>query len=376
MKSSYKRLGDFIEPVDEFNVGNQIEQLLGISNKKHFQKSQTNTIGIDLSKYRVVRDNHFAFNRATTRNSDKISIALKQGGDCIVSPSYRIFKSKDENKLHSEYLWMWFTRPEFDRYARFKSHGSAHEFFDMDEMQEVMLPIPHINKQREIVEEYNTIQNRIQLNEQLIRNLEETAQAIYREWFVEGIDLENLPEGWRVGLIRDLCNYSQNRISIENLSIENYISTENMLQERGGVTIASNLPNTSTTTGFEIGNILISNIRPYFKKVWLANFDGGCSNDVLCLVPKSNIPSLYLYQVVEKDDFFEYVMAGSKGTKMPRGDKKWIMEYPTIIPNKELLGKFNKLASAIQNDIFIKKTENQKLTELKELLLSRLATVV
>lgn len=375
MKSSYKRLGEYIEPVDEFNVGNEIKQLLGISNKKHFQKSQTNTIGIDLAKYRVVRDNHFAFNRATTRNSDKISIALKQGGDCIVSPSYRIFRSEDENKLNSEYLWMWFCRPEFDRYARFKSHGSAHEFFDMDEMQEVTLPIPHINKQREIVAEYNTIQNRIQLNEQLIQKLEETAQAIYREWFVEGIDLENLPEGWEIGLVKDLCSYSQNRISIENLCLENYISTENMLQERGGVTKANNLPNASTTTRFEIGNILISNIRPYFKKVWLANFNGGCSNDVLCLVPKSNIPSLYLYQVVEKDDFFEYVMAGSKGTKMPRGDKKWIMDYPVVIPDTELLKKFNKLANTIQNDIFIKKTENQKLTELKDLLLSKLASV-
>ena len=185
MRSNYKRLGDYIEPCNEKNTGNLIKELRGISNQKFFQKAKTNTIGIDLSKYRVVRTGQFAFNRATTRNGDKISIALREKEDCIVSPSYRMFKSKDENVLNSEYLMMWFRRPEFDRYARFKSHGSAHEFFDLDEMYEVELPIPSIEKQRAIVKEYNTIVNRIKLNEQLNQKLEETAQALYKHWFVD-----------------------------------------------------------------------------------------------------------------------------------------------------------------------------------------------
>lgn len=196
MKSNYKRLGAYIEPVNQLNDGMEVNELLGISNQKFFQNSHTNTIGIDLSTYRIVRTGQFAYNRATTRNGDKISIALRQGEDCIVSPSYRIFKSKDENVLNSEYLMMWFRRPEFDRYARFKSHGSAHEFFEWEEMCNVTLPIPHIDKQREIVKEYNTIQSRINLNQLLIQKLEETAQAIYKQWFVEGVDLENLPGGW------------------------------------------------------------------------------------------------------------------------------------------------------------------------------------
>ena len=374
MKLNYKPLGEYIEPVNKLNDGMEVKELLGISNQKVFQNSHTNTIGIDLQLYRIVRTNQFAYNRATTRNGDKISIALRQGDDCIVSPSYRIFRSRTEEKLNSEYLMMWFRRPEFDRYARFKSHGSAREIFDWEEMCGTLLPIPHITKQREIVKEYNVIQNRIALNQQLIQKLEETAQAIYREWFVEGIDLENLPEGWRIGTMNDLCEYSSKRISIKELDLDNYISTENMMQERGGVTVASNLPNTSNVINFKIGNILISNIRPYFKKIWLASFNGGCSNDVLCIVPKSNIPSLYLYQNPEKDNSFEYVMAGSKGTKMPRGDKKWIMNFPAIIPSKQLLEKFNEFAASMQSN-HIKKNENQKLTELKDLLLSKLATI-
>lgn len=163
----------------------KVKQLLGINNEKYFTKAKTNTIGIDLSTYRIVRSNQFAFNRATTRNGEKISIALRKGKDCIVSPSYRVFEVVDENELLPEYLMMWFRRPEFDRYARFKSHGSAHEFFDQVEMCEVELPVPPIEKQRAIVNEYNTVVRRIRLNERLNQKLEETAQALYKHWFVD-----------------------------------------------------------------------------------------------------------------------------------------------------------------------------------------------
>lgn len=375
MKLNYKSLGQFIEPCDEKNARNEIpdSMLRGISNHKYFQQAKTNTIGVDLSKYRVVRKGQFAFNRATTRNGDKISIALRQGADCIVSPSYRIFQSKDENILNSEYLMMWFRRPEFDRYARFKSHGSAHEFFDYNEMCEVELPVPTIDEQREIVKEYNTVTNRIKLNEQLNQKLEETAQALYKHWFEENVDFENLPRDWKIGTVDDLCDYSKKRVSVHELNLDNYISTENMLQERGGIQQATNLPNANTLTRFETGNILISNIRPYFKKIWLANFNGGCSNDVLCFVPKKGVSSLFLYQILEKDYFFDYVMAGSKGTKMPRGDKNWIMKYPVVIPSTDILKRFENEARVLFRMINLKRLENNQLTELKEVILSKMS---
>ncbi|UOE37305.1 restriction endonuclease subunit S [Chryseobacterium oryzae] len=182
---SYKKLGDYIIEKVEFNDGDKYKLLQGVSNNKYFQKAKTNIIGIDLSKYRVAHYNQFVFNRATTRNGDKISIALRKGESCIVSPSYRIFEVRDENVLHPDYLQMWFTRPEFDRYARFKSHGSAHEFFDMEEMCEVELPIPSIEEQRQIVSQYQSIANKIKVNEQICEKLEATAQALYKHWFVD-----------------------------------------------------------------------------------------------------------------------------------------------------------------------------------------------
>ena len=223
---SYKRLGDHIIEKVEFNDGNKYKLLQGVSNNKYFQKAKTNIIGIDLAKYRVAHHNQFVFNRATTRNGDKISIALRKGESCIVSPSYRIFEVRDENLLHPDYLQMWFTRPEFDRYARFKSHGSAHEFFDMEEMCEVELPVPPIEEQRQIVAQYQSITNKIKVNEQICKKLEATAQALYKHWFVdfefpneEGKPYKSsggkmvwneelgkeIPEGWERDFLKNYC---------------------------------------------------------------------------------------------------------------------------------------------------------------------------
>ena len=381
MKSNYKRLEPYIEFIDSRAMGHHsildLDSIRGISSiSKDFIKTRANLVGVVADKYKVVESCVFAYNPNTARMGDKIPIALNQfDSPVLVSSIYPTFKIKDINYLHPEYLMMWFRRPEFDRYARFMSHGSAREVFDIDEMNGIRLPIPSITKQKEIVKEYNVIQNRITLNQQLIQKLEETAQTIYKQWFVEGIDLENLPDGWRVGFLNELCEYSSKRISIIELGVDNYISTENMLQNKAGVVLANGLPATGGVINFEDGDILISNIRPYFKKIWLATFSGGCSNDVLCFVPKTEIPSLYLYQILEKDNFFEHVMAGSKGTKMPRGDKKWIMNYETIIPSSELLEEFSKTTNFLQKNIQLKKTENQKLMEMKDLLLSKLATI-
>src|SRR5690554_5801455 len=186
MKSNYKRLGDFIQAVKGRNTELRDIPLMGLSINKVFIPSIANTVGTNMATYRIIKRNQFGYGPVTSRNGEKITIALFDDYDeAMISQAYIPFEVTDPEKLMPEYLMMWFRRPEFDRYARFKSHGSAREIFSWDEMQEVMLPIPHIDKQREIVNEYNTIQNRIQLNEQLIQKLEETAQAIYREWFVE-----------------------------------------------------------------------------------------------------------------------------------------------------------------------------------------------
>ena len=201
-----KRLGDYIREVNVRNRELEVKNLLGVSISKEFMPSIANTIGTDMSTYKIVKRGQFAYGPVTSRNGDKVSIALLDGhDDAIISQAYTVFEIKDQESLLPEYLMMWFRRPEFDRYARFHSHGSAREVFDWDELCDVMLPIPSITRQREIVAEYETLTRRIRINEQMIQHLEDTAQALYRKMFVNGIDKENLPEGWRMGTIEEFC---------------------------------------------------------------------------------------------------------------------------------------------------------------------------
>lgn len=203
---SYQRLGKYIREVDVRNRELKVTNLLGLSIEKKFIPSIANTIGTDMSSYKIVSPTQFAYVPVTSRNGDKITIALYKGMEnAIISQAYNVFEVIDHNALLPEYLMMWFRRPAFDRYARFHSHGSAREVFEWEELCDVMLPIPSITRQREIVSEYETLTNRIHLNEQMIQHLEATALALYHKMFVNGIDKENLPEGWRMGTIGEFC---------------------------------------------------------------------------------------------------------------------------------------------------------------------------
>ncbi|MBD8040166.1 restriction endonuclease subunit S [Phocaeicola sp. Sa1CVN1] len=205
-KGEMKRLGDYIREVDVRNRDLEVTKLLGVSISKEFMPSIANTIGTDMSSYKIVEPRQFAYGPVTSRNGDKVSIALyKDDEKAIVSQAYTIFDVKNKQELLPEYLMMWFRRPEFDRYARFKSHGSAREIFSWEEMCDVELPVPPIEQQQKIVSEYEAITHRIRLNEQIITKLEETAQTLYRKMFVNGIDKEDLPEGWKMGTIGEFC---------------------------------------------------------------------------------------------------------------------------------------------------------------------------
>ena len=372
-KAEYKRLGDYIREVNVRNLDLKVTNLLGVSISKEFMPSIANTIGTDMSTYKIVERGQFAYGPVTSRNGDKVSIALLDDYDnAIISQAYTVFEVIDHGQLLPEYLMMWFRRPEFDRYARFHSHGSAREIFDWEELCDVMLPVPSITRQREIVAEYETLTNRIRLNNQMIQHLEATAQALYRKTFVENIDKENLPEGWRIGKLEEVAYYVDEKMSLANIDETAYIATENMLKDKKGIIISTNKPEEGRGTKFAIDDVLVSNIRPYFKKIWRASFNGVSSNDVLCFRAKNEFNTSMLYYTIEQDGFFDYVMAGSNGVKMPRGDKKWIMNYPVIIPSKNGVKDYEKATTCIHIQSVCRKQENEKLTELQSLLLAKM----
>jgi len=398
MRSNYKRIGDFIQQVKVKNKDGACDQLLGINIDKYFMPSVANVVGTDLTKYKVVQNNQFAFNRMHVGRDKRIPLALSQSQDpFIVSPAYTVFEITDTSELYPEYLMMWFSRAEFDREAWFHTDADVRGGLPWDLFCDIELPISSIEKQREIVKEYNTVVDRIKINEQINQKLEETAQALYKHWFVdfefpnenghaykssggkmvynEELDQE-IPEGWTDAKLSQICTYTSEREKINNLDKSTYLSTENMLPNRGEIQEAASLPNAVTTTKFEIGNILISNIRPYFKKIWLASFNGGCSNDILCIKVKKGIEPSYLYFLLEQDLFFDYIMKGAKGTKMPRGDKDWIMDYPITISKGQTVQHFCELVDVIIHKRIANRRQIELLQELSELVLSKMANVI
>ena len=190
MEKGYKILGNYIRLVDERNKDLSVTKLLGVSISKKFIPSIANIVGTDLSNYKIVRTGQFAYGPVTSRNGEKISIAYLDEEDCIISSSYTVFEVENKEELDPEYLMLWFSRPEFDRYARYKSHGSVREIFDWNELCMVELPVPDIEKQRNIVKAYKTITDRIALKQKINDNLEAQANAIFSSSAPDFTDLQ------------------------------------------------------------------------------------------------------------------------------------------------------------------------------------------
>ena len=173
---------------------------------------------------------------------------------------------------------------------------------------------------------------------------------------------------WKSIKLSDVCYFSSDKIEVSNLSLDNYVSTENMLSNKSGICRAVNLPNTSLTVAFNFGDILLSNIRPYFKKIWLANFNGGCSNDVLVLKAKESIAAKFLYYILSDNKFFDYDTANAKGTKMPRGDKAAIMNYEFSLPPMDIQKKIAGVLGALDDKIELNNKINNNLEQQAQAL--------
>lgn len=172
--------------------------------------------------------------------------------------------------------------------------------------------------------------------------------------------------------LSDLAEYSTEKIKVGSLDLSSYYSTENILPNKEGSTISSGLPALNQVTKVMPGDTLLSNIRPYFKKIVFADRTGGCSNDVLCLHPKLPEYRYLVFLATYPDSFFDYVMTGAKGTKMPRGDKSQILDFKIRKPDSEALCKFNAIVSRIFDEITCRSKENESLSMVRNELLPRL----
>ena len=377
----YKRLGDYIREVNLRNRELRVTNLLGLSIEKKFIPSIANTIGTDMSAYKIVQPSQFAYVPVTSRNGEKITVALYDGvRAAIISQAYTIFEIIDQDALLPEYLMMWFRRPEFDRYARFHSHGSARAVFDWDELCNVMLPIPDIARQREIVSEYETLTRRIRLNEQMIAKLEETAQALYRKMFVDGIDKENLPEGWKLGTVREFCKKMTSG-GTPNRSNNNYwnkrdyrwlktgevhnnivVDTEEYISQEGlDNSSAKIIPRGSVTLAMYCANGVTGGQVAYLDCDTTTN--QACCN-MICN-SKEDAAFLFFYFLNRQEE----IKRLANGAAQENLSQELIAQQPIILFNdKDKKAMF----VPILDNLIVKYRENEKLTELQSLLLAKM----
>ncbi len=392
MKEGYRLLGDFIRQVDVRNTDGKEENLLGVSVQKMFIPSIANTVGTDFTKYKVVKRGQFTYIPDTSRRGDKIGIALLTDYDeGLVSNIYTVFEVKDENELLPEYLMLWFSRPEFDRYARFKSHGSVREIMDWDEMCKVELPVPSIEKQRSIVKAYNTITDRIELKRKINDNLAETANALFCKMFFATSIAEKCDVGTFSQLIKETIggdwgqeqpkgNYTSKVTCIRGTDIPalnlgsisaaptRYILPKNLSSKRITadnivVEISGGSPVQATGRVALIPDAVLA----YHKE------DLICSN--FCRI--MNIRSEYLYF------FFQYwtylyrngVMFNYENSSTGLKNfnfSAFITEEKIQIPPIDIARRFNATLEPIYKEIFSVGFEIEKLVEARELLLPHL----
>lgn len=251
--------------------------------------------------------------------------------------------------------------------------GSAIPRIVLKDFKRMPISYPDLDEQRRIVASLVAIDDRILLNTAINENLKSQAQAIFKAWFVDFEPFGGvMPEDWRIGSLSEICGYSKDKVNIEDLTLDTYYSTENMQPNRQGAVQATTLPTIKQTTACKKGDVLISNIRPYFKKIIYCFADCGCSTDVLCFVPNKSEYSAFLYCALYSNKFFDYMVAGSKGTKMPRGDKQQIMMYPICIPSTEYVEQFSKIVAPMLETVYTNRLEANDLAILRDTLLPKL----
>ena len=273
---------------------------------------------------------------------------------------------RPKDRIVSEYLYYWLNSEEAQNQIDAKCIGSTQKALTIETLNKFQISLPSIDVQRKIVAMIRPIEEKINANRKVNKNLSYLLQTIYQEQF------GNVNFVTNQGILSDICSYSKEKVAVSKLNINTYFSTENMLPEKAGSTKATSLPSTPQTTACRKGDTLISNIRPYFKKIVYCEDMCGCSTDVLCFTPVQSQYAAYLFSTLYTDKFFAFMVAGSKGTKMPRGDKQQIMTYPVVLPTENELEKFNAIAFPVLEQLNSNKAENKRLSALRDTLLSKL----
>ena len=381
MKSNYKQLGQFIRQVDVRNTEEKEENLLGVSVQKQFIPSIANTVGTDFSKYKVVKKGQFTYIPDTSRRGDKIGIALLEDyEEGLVSNVYTVFEVIDSKELIPEYLMLWFSRPEFDRYARYKSHGSVREIFDWNELCMVELPVPEIEEQKKIVKAYQTVTDRIALKKRINDNLAAQALAILSDF------ISNANEDWKQGKLGDvITSANTGGDAIQKVPIVDY-DTGIKCARVGDITNAREYASwafcSATKAVYENyklqgGDILVTRTATLGITQYISNDISAVYNNGLIRlkVDRAKALPLYVYWGINTLDFMNYINQMNSATSVrPNMKIDYLLNYQMLIPPIEEQTQFARKAEAIRAAISFNSDEILKLVELQTTILATLSS--
>lgn len=359
----YEPIRKFIHLTDKRNTDLSVTNLVGLTIEKRYIPSVANVIGTDLSKYKVIKQGQFACSLMQVSRDGKMPVAMYKGEPSIMSPAYPIFEVNDENELMPEYLHMYLSRPEFDREAVFRAVGGVRGSLDWEDFLDMKMPIPSIEEQRKIVAEYQAVEQRIENNNRLIKALEDTAQAIYHHTFVENIDPENLPEGWRVESIGKFCDIFTGKKDVnQSLPVGKYrffscapdYYYSNEYIAKGPATLI-------------VGNGSYTGRVSYYDK----EFD-LYQRTYACLTKKGYEELYGFLHCVLLFQFQPKYMGGSRGTSIPYIVRGNIEDFP-VLYNEEFCQIFSKRIKVVFEYILLLQNENEKMNNLQLILLSKLS---
>jgi restriction endonuclease S subunit len=375
MKNGYQQLGKYIRPVDERNRDLAISKLLGVSITKQFIPSIANIVGTDLSNYKIVRKGQFAYGPVTSRNGEKISVALLGEDDCIISSSYSVFEVIDKNQLNPEYLMLWFSRPEFDRYARYRSHGSVREIFDWDEMCQVELPVPDIDKQNKIVDAYRVITDRITLKQKINDNLEAQLSSLFHILFDK--DVQNTCVIGDFGEIVGGATPSTENPEffcsdgIVWLSPKDLTSTGLKFIFKGETDITEAAYKSCSTKMLPKGSVLLTSRAPV-GTVAIAMTDLCTNQGFKSIIPKSELGTEFVYYFLKENKAL--LDSHASGTTFMEVSGNVLKSIPAFLPESESLLQFRKACNPVFAVQMQNEAEIKELTDLQSTLISQISS--
>jgi hypothetical protein len=390
MKSNYKQLGQFIRQVDVRNSEGKEENLLGVSVQKKFIPSIANTVGTDFKKYKVVKKGQFTYIPDTSRRGDKIGIALLEDyEEGLVSNVYTVFEIIDEKQLIPEYLMLWFSRPEFDRYARFKSHGSVREVMDWDEMCKVELPVPPYEKQKEIVDGYKAITERIALKQKINDNLVAVGTASIQKNVGRGalinlteaeMDSLTFPEDFKVKTVSEFCAETKSGSTPSRINNEYWengtISWVKSGEVHNNITLQTEEYITplglseSSTKLLPKDTVLMAMYGVTAGEVGYLAIEATTNQAICGMICRSKAEAAYLY--------FSLIQSQAKISRLSNGgaqdnlSKNFIGNIKIAVPPSEFIEKLN--LAAIVEQMTLNTKEITLLEELQATVLAQLSS--